>query len=172
VSDGLENQPILSSKTTSEPISIEEADVKPTPPLMSSMDAKIDEDVILNLKKSVRKKELAKEMGIDEGSEEAQELDKSFSIIMFKIGSMLIGCPKFELTDNEAAIFTDSLNAILKELGVKLSGFIIHVLVLFCIVAVKCINCKVAIQEKFKGLGTKKSKGTFDEKKQAKVWYQ
>lgn len=130
----------------------------------------MEADVTSQLKRKVMRQTKAREMGLDSSGNETEKVSPGFPKMLFAIGSNILECPKFNLSDAEAEAFADNLSILMPRLNSKVWA----VISIVSTIGWKISVCKDAVQSKAKnfkfGFGKTKGAGksvAFDEKTQS-----
>ena len=95
-----------------------------------------------SVNRSIMRKEIEAEKGV--APEKRGTLTKDTPKAMFRLGAGFIGCDKFNLSDDEATIYANSLNVLF-----PVEGKIIAVCNIILITLGKVLTCMDAIKKKF-----------------------
>lgn len=104
------------------------------------------EKLVSEVSKNLTRKQIKEEIEGESGAVQKKgSMTKDVPQLMFKIGAKFIGCPNFELDENDAQTFATHLNILF-----PVEGKITSVIVLLMITINKVYICMDAIQAKFK----------------------
>ena len=127
-------------------IGFERIDDKIVPNTFQDSDTqKMRTDAMKKLEKNQVEQQVRAEAGLTEIPKTPESIPKELPKVVFQVGAKIIGCDKFQLTDDEAKMFAKHLSIIIGPVTTKIYSVIIILIVTIS----KVSDCTGKIKSKF-----------------------
>ena len=128
-------------------ISYSEPEKKPTPVVVDASEQELRDASIRKLEKAQVDHQVRSEAGIDDVPKTTESIPKELPKMLFKFGSKVIGCERFQCDDEEARVLAKHMSVLIGSVSSKWYSLLIIVIV----VVGKVSDCFERIREMIHG---------------------
>ena len=132
---------------TADEIAYSEPEKKPTPAVVDASEQELRDASIRKLEKAQVDHQVRSEAGIDDVPKTPESIPKELPKMLFKAGSKIIGCDRFQCDDEEARVLARHMSVLIGAVPSKWYSLLIIVIV----VIGKISDCSERIREMIHG---------------------
>ena len=145
---------------TADEIAYSEPEKKPTPAVVDASEQELRDASIRKLEKAQVDHQVRKEAGIDDVPSTPESIPKELPKMIFKFGSKVIGCERFQVDDEEARVLAKHMSVLIGSVSSRWYSAIIIIVV----VVSKVSDCFERIREMIHGKKPEQPIGVPDQK--------